>query len=398
MRAVLFLLFPTLLVTPAAAQSPPAGFAEAWARVARAYDALLEREQIGGSSLAFFQNGRELAFETRGLADEASGRPVDRNTIFHWASITKTFTAIALLQLRDRGLLGLDDPIVDHVPELKKVYSEDGAVERVTLRHLLSHSGGFRSATWPWGGDEPWHPFEPTEWAQLVAMFPYTRVEFEPGSRWQYSNPGLVFLGRVIETTSGEDYEAFMVKRVLRPLGMERSYFDLTPPDLLPDRSNNYFVRDGERLANGLDFDTGITVSNGGLNAPIPDMARYLAFLAGTPPDERAAGVLPRETLLEMWRPQIRIGEEDALEQSMGLGFFLPTVDGHTYVGHTGTQLGFLSFFYLDPETGAAAIAVFNTDGRGATPRPSADRARRELREHLFREIFPLFRDGPAGR
>ncbi|MCA9737902.1 MAG: beta-lactamase family protein [Gemmatimonadetes bacterium] len=378
------------------AQQAPRGFEAAWDAVVRDYADRLEREGIVGSSLAFYQDGQELAFETRGFADVESGRAVDRETIYHWASITKTFTSIALMQLRDRGLLDLDDPILDYVPELRAVH---GPIERVTLRHLMSHSAGFRSGTWPWGGDQPWHPYEPTEWSQLVAMFPYTELEFEPGSRWQYSNPGIIFLGRVIETLTGEDYETYMEKNVLRPLGMRSAYFDRTPYHLLAHRSNNYFIEAGTRTANGVDFDTGITVSNGGLNAPIPDMARYLAFLVGAAPDATAEAVLARSSLEEMWREQIRIGEEDGIEQAMGLGYFLPSFQGHGYVGHTGSQLGFLSFFYLDPATGAATIAVFNTDGRGAEPRAHTRQVLQEVRADLFGRIFPLFReDGQARR
>ncbi len=84
----------------------------------------------------------------------------------------------------------------------------------------MTHSAGFRGATWPWGGDKPWHPFEPTSWSQLVAMFPYTEVEFQPGSRHSYSNPGIIFLGIIIERLTGDDYEVYIDKNVLKPLEM----------------------------------------------------------------------------------------------------------------------------------------------------------------------------------
>ena len=77
-----------------------------------------------------------------------------------------------------------------------------GDMSQVRIRHLMSHSAGFRAATWPWGGDQPWHPFEPTKWEQLVAMMPYTNLEFAPGSKYSYSNPGVIFLGRWIGFTT----------------------------------------------------------------------------------------------------------------------------------------------------------------------------------------------------
>ncbi len=95
-------------------------------------------------------------------------------------------------------------------------------MEEITIRHLLSHSSGFRGSTWPWGGGEAWHPHEPTRWEQLVAMMPYTEILFPPGSRYAYSNPGIVFLGQVIERLSGEEWEVYVEKNILRPLGMHR--------------------------------------------------------------------------------------------------------------------------------------------------------------------------------
>ena len=171
----------------------------------------------------------------------------------------------------------------------------------------MSHSAGFRAATWPWGGDQPWHPFEPTTWAQVVAMMPYTDVQFAPGTKYSYSNPGVIFLGRIIERLSGDDYEVYITKNVLMPLGMHSTFFDRAPYYLLPHRSHSYFRTDEGINEARFDFDTGITVSNGGLNSPFDDMAKYLAFLLGN--EARKAEydvVLKRSSLEEMWTPQIR--------------------------------------------------------------------------------------------
>lgn len=295
------------------------------------------------------------------------------------------------MQLRDRGRLTLDDTVVHYLPELRRVHNPFGSMEAITIRHLLSHSAGFRNPTWPWGGDEPWHEFEPTEWSQLVAMMPYTEILFEPGSRYSYSNPGVIFLGRIIEQLSGDDFEVYIDKNILKPLGMHRSYFDITPYHLLPFRSNNYTVRNGSPVANGLDFDTGITAANGGLNAPFTDMARYLAFLSGSLDSSVANVVLKRSTLEEMWQPVVPVSEDgyggDVREAggwapSMGLGFFVLEKDGRRVVGHTGDQKSFRLFYYLEPERKAAVIAAFNTVGR---PAPDTDRLLSQLRERLLR-------------
>ena len=377
----------------AAAQTPP-GFDRAWRGVADEFHAALAREGVVGGSLWFVRGDSVLAREFHGAADAESGRKVDPNTIFHWASITKTLTGIAIMQLRDRGRLSLDDPIVQYVPELMAVHNPHGPMTAITIRQLMSHSAGFRDPTWPWGGDKPWHPFEPTEWAQLVAMLPYTEVLFPPGSRYRYSNPGIIFLGRVIEKLSGDDYEVYIDKNILKPLGMTHSYYDLTPYHLLADRSNNYEVREGTRITNGLDFDTGITTSNGGLNAPITDMAKYFAFLLGKGPG--ASGpvpVLKRASLEEMWRPVLPTGAEESPGDSVTLSFFVKREAGLRLIGHTGSQRGFRAFFYLHPETGTAVIAATNTAAVNERPGTHPDIAaiRAAIVARLAKEVWPLF-------
>lgn len=381
----------SLLAFPSPADGQHPGFEDRWAEVGELWRTRIADEGVVGSSLAFMADGEVLAFETHGMADEASGRAVTEETIYHWASITKTFTGIAVLQLRDRGLLRLDDRIVDYVPELTQVHDPKGYLERITVRHLLSHSAGFRASTFPWGGQEDWHPHEPTSWSQIVAMLPYTTLQFAPGERFSYSNPGIVFLGQVIERVTGDDWEVYVDKNILKPLGMTRSYFDVTPYHLLAHRSNNYVVSRGVRDAQGLDFDTGITVSNGGLNAPVPDMARYLAFLTGSvEPGSDQASVLERSSLEEMWELQVPFAEGGG---GLGLTYFLLDHEGRRYVGHTGGQKAFISFFYLDPATGAAAIAAFNTLGTDEDPRPDTRQILADVRTALFDRVFPLFQE-----
>ncbi len=348
-----------------------------------------------GASVMFVQNGDVIAREHFGMADIESHRAVDEHTIFHWGSITKTLTGIAIMQLRDRGLLSLDDPITEDVPELRHGHNPFGAMDDITLRHLLSHSAGFRAPTWPWGGSEAWHPHEPTRWEQVVAMFPYTEILFEPGSRYSYSNPGIVFLGQVIERLTGDDWEVYVDKNILNPLKMYRSYFDHTPYHLLRHRSNNYYVRDEIPQANGLDFDTGITVSNGGLNAPLTDMALYMGFLLGASDhDERYEGVLKRSSLDEMWVGEVAVSDDGRRRQAIGLAFFILEQDGATYVGHTGSQKAFLSFFYIHPPTGTAAVLALNSVGRSedGPARPNARALLNLLTDRLLTDIFPLFR------
>jgi len=338
-----------------AAQAP-----DAWSRVAATFASRVRETGIVGASLLVVKDGAVAHQAVAGLQDRATARPVDADTIFHWASITKTFTGVAIMQLRDRGLLSLDDPVVKHVPELRDVHNPFGDIAQVTVRHLMSHSGGFRAGTWPWGGDKPWHPFEPTRWAQLVAMLPYTDIQFRPGTAYSYSNPGVVFLGRTIEQLSGEDYEVYVAKHILMPLGMTRTFFDRAPRHLLAHRSHSYAGAADALREQPFDFDSGITVSNGGLNAPLGDMAKYLAFLI-----DGNDSVLERSSLLDMAMPQVRAKDGEGgsgADVQAGLSCFIERHDGVELVGHSGDQAGFISHLYVHRPSRSGYVVSFNTN------------------------------------
>lgn len=334
--------------------------ADPWSGVAALFTQRLQQTGIVGGSVTFVQDGHVAHEAVAGFQDQATRRPVDRDTIFHWASITKTFTGIAIMQLRDRGFFSLDDPVVKYVPELREVHNPFGDISQVTIRHLMSHSGGFRAGTWPWGGDQPWHPFEPTRWAQLVAMMPYTELQFRPGTKYSYSNPGVIFLGRIIELFSGDDYEVYIAKNILMPLGMTRTFFDRAPRHLLDHRSHSYTADDdGAVHEQPFDFDSGITVSNGGLNAPLGDMATYLAFLI-----DGHDTILKQSSLLEMASPQVRAadGEGGSGEDvQAGLSCFIERHGQVELVGHSGDQNGFISHLYVHRPSRSGYIASFNT-------------------------------------
>jgi CubicO group peptidase (beta-lactamase class C family) len=315
------LLWPALVVALAAAAPPSQSHDAGWRRVADLYRQRVRDAGIVGTALMFVRGPEVVYSAFEGYQVAHNSRRVDESTIFHWASITKTLTGVAIMQLRDRGLLTLDDPAVKYVPELRQVHNPYGDISQVTIRQLMSHSAGFRAATWPWGGDKAWEPFEPTRWEQVVAMFPYTEIMFPPGSRYSYSNPGVIFLGRIIELLSGDDYEIYVTKNIFMPLGMTRSFFDRAPRHLIDFRSHSFRRDDGGIEEQRFDFDTGITVSNGGLNAPPADMVKWLAFLI-----EGNETILNSSSLDEMFTRQIgaRDGEGGSGDDvSAGLSCFM---------------------------------------------------------------------------
>jgi CubicO group peptidase (beta-lactamase class C family) len=363
-----------LLPCLAEARPPMAPSPAKWSAYSQSFDALAAADGIVGAGIVLVKDGRLIAHHEFGYADLEHGVPTSLQSIYHYGSITKTLTAIAVMQLRDRKKLTLDDRITTYVPELRQVHDPFGSMDAITLRMLLSHSAGFQDPTWPYKQGKPWEPFEPTTWNQLVAMMPYQEVSFPPGSRYSYSNPGFIYLARVIEQLSGDPWEVYVQKNIFAPLGMTRSYFAATPYYLAADRSHNYTRqrdKNGKEVTvdNGADFDPGITMPNGGWNAPLTDLVSYLAFLTesshGDPAlQHRYDTVLAHATLTEMWKPLYPTTQDgsEVDEDSVGLSFFCVRRGHTTFVGHTGNQAGFRAFMFLNPDTGAAVAAAFNTD------------------------------------
>ena len=380
------------------------------------FTALLRQHGVVGGGFALVRAQGAPAEFWFGEARRDPSRTADADTAYNWASITKTMTAIAILQLRDRGMLSLDDPAVRYVPELRQVHDDFGPVDGITLRHLLTHSAGFRNPTWPWDCDDQtscdWQPFEPTRFAQVVAMLPYTHVAYRPGTRWSYSNLGYVFLGQVIERLSGDDFEVYIDKNILKPLGMHSSYFDRAPYFLEPHVAASY-LRQGEKLTQQpFNFDTGITTSNSGLKAPISDMEKYLRFLIGDPRNPVFDLVLKRSSLEEAWigelpivapgeKPTAYTGGPHGSQARMGLGFFVVQLEGHRYVYHDGDQGGFSADMFVDPGRGCASVLAVNTTDTGGPPsaaelRPQSNTEpdpdtdlRTVLREELVDHVLP---------
>jgi CubicO group peptidase (beta-lactamase class C family) len=403
-----------LFAAPSQSQAPESG--TSLKAFSPQFESALRQHGIVGGGFALVRGQGQEQTLAVGEARRDTHQRIDAVTTYNWASITKTMTAIAILQLRDRGKLSLDDPAVRYVPELREVHDQFGAIDTITIRHLLTHSAGFRNPTWPWDCDDPsncdWQPFEPTRWSQVAAMLPYTHIAFAPGTRWSYSNLGYVFLGQIIERISGDDFEVYIDKNILKPLGMSSSYFDVAPYFLESHVSASYLRAGAKLTPQPLNFDTGITTSNSGLKAPITDMAKYLRFLIGDPANPLYEIVLKRSSLNEAWTgmlPATETGQAataytsgpHVTQPKMGLGFFVVETGGHRYVYHDGDQGGFSSELLIDPANHCASILAVNTTDTGAPPpttelhpqsntEPDAQTdLRQTLRTVLIEQIFP---------
>ncbi len=363
------LIFFELFLTTMNAQNIPknAGFDETYKKFKTFYEQELKQSGIVGSSFVFLRDSKILAREYYGAANLEKKQTVNENTIYHWASNTKPLTGIAIMQLRDRGLLKLDDPIVKYLPELETVHNPFGEMRQITIRQLMNHSAGFRNSTFPYKNGKDWQPFEPQKYSQVEAMLPFTEILFKPGSRYSYSNLGIVFLGQIIERITLDDYEVYVDKNILKPLEMYQSYFDATPYHLLKYRSHSYYIENGKRTTGRFDANSGITVSNSGLNSPLPDMIKYLNFLiSDTSKKEIYDGVLKRSSLEEMFQPTIAApldaNGNPGFTTDIGLIFFIDKREDEIYHGHGGDQNGFISYIEFNQKKRTASVLVFNTN------------------------------------
>ena len=388
------------------------------------FRAQLTRHGVVGGGLAVIHAGAPPTEFIFGEARRENHQPVDADTAYNWASITKTMTAIAILQLRDRGLLSLDDPAVRYVPELRQVHDQFGPVDRITIRDLLTHSAGFRNPTWPWDCDDAkncdWQPFEPTKWAQVAAMLPYTHVAFAPGTQWSYSNLGYVFLGQIIERLSGDDFEVYVTKNILMPLGMTHSYFDRSPYFLEHDVSASY-LRSGSTLTpqpfNFRYRHYHFQQRPQGAHSPTWKSTRAFLSAMGQIPytTQCSSAPLSRKrgpACCRRWNRESRrqpiLPAPRGSRPMMGLGFFIVTANGHRYIFHDGDQGGFSSELLIDPEGGSASILAVNTTDTGAPadasshpisntePDPQTD-LRLALRNEMIGTVFPALGTGSSG-
>lgn len=393
MRSFAWTVALLLAVVAAPAVARPRAAPATFAPAVDQYERDADKEGVVGGSVALIDRRGLIAERDHGFRDVTANLHVDPDTIWHWASVTKVFTAIAAMQLVERGELSLDDPVVKYVPEFGRVHDPFGPVSRITIRHLLTHSAGLRGATWPWNADgeaaaSDWQRHEPQNWSQIAAMMPYTGIEFEPGTKASYSNLGLSVLGRVVEVITNDTIGVRIDKEILKPLGMTRSYFNATPWLLRPERSHNYVVQGGQRTDLGAEVDTGATIANGGLNGPMSDMARFVAFLLGAPD---IYPVLKRETLESMLKPQLLFEKDERRSVWIGLGFFVVEereAGGgvHRYFGHSGFQQGHRTSLYLSQDGTGAFVFAANTATRGGNPSPST------LRVRLVDQVFPAMR------
>ncbi len=294
-----------------------------------------------------------------------SGLPATPRTLCAIASITKSFTAIAIMQLAEQGKLSVDDPVDSHVPV--KISLGD---EPVRISHLMSHSSGLPALAYAEsmirgavGAGEHWLPVASYEDLITFMADAADWAVARPGERWFYLNEGYVLLGYVIERCSGLSYEEYVKTHILEPLGMTRSFFDKETVENDEDTATPYIVtHDGERKPSTYPY--GSITSDGGLVSNVADLARYVSMFLGSG-EYRGARVLSRESLGAMQAPQVLEGWEGPfgdLAYGYGLGI-TPDFLGHKLVGHSGSLLVATAYMGFIPEKHVGIALLANGTG-----------------------------------
>ena len=313
---------------------------------ARRLELVLAEEQVAGRipSLAAALT-RDGSLVWRGSRGGATGEPGMRPTDLQYriGSITKTMTAVLLLQLRDDGLLSLNTSLSAYLSELKGV----PAVGDRTLRELLAHDAGI--AAEPPG--EWWERTEGGSFDELVSGLASTASPFEPGATYHYSNLGYALLGEVVARTAGRSWWECLSERVLQPLGMTRTSYDPFDP-----HAQGYSVAPwAPLLTEEPAFDTGAMAPAGQVWSTVMDLATYADFLITGHRD-----VLPFETLEEMSTPQSGTSA-GGLTSGYGLGLRLLAGGSGLLVGHTGSMPGFQASLFVDRGRRAGAVVLANS-------------------------------------
>ena len=285
------------------------------------------------------------------------GERADTDTQYRMGSITKTFVAVAVMRLRDAGLLDLEDRFDDHVPGTR--------FGRATIAQLLSHGAGVQAETnGPW-----WERTPGGTWDELVASTVGQR--FAAGRRFHYTNVGYAALGELVARAHGADWFEVVRRDLLEPLGMTRTT-----------------TRPSGRAAQGLavhpfadvllaepEHDAGAMAPAGQLWTTVGDLARWAAFAGGDTGD-----VLSRDTLLEMFEPHVVSDEPGAAwVGAHGLGWQVWNVEGMRFAGHGGSMPGFLAGLRVNQETRDGVVVLMNSTAGAPAP--------------LARELLTAFAD-----
>lgn len=312
-----------------------------------------------GCALLVAKDGEVLLRKGYGMADLERGIPVKPEDHFVIASNTKQFTCLAILMLRDRGLLELDEPIERFFPDFPDYR------KRVTVRMLMSHTSGIREYFEDDCFRENEAALRTADTAAMVALAKgWDKLNFEPDTQWSYCNTAYVMLGEIVRQLSGKPFGRFLEEEIFAPLGMTGSvapdYMDRTDPK----QAVGYKEEGGAFLPQPYDMLL-VGYADGNISSNVDDLYQWHRFLY----ESEDETLVKRSTIQEMFRSHVL---KDGTPTHYGLGLFLGSVagkskpyPGHREVWHTGGTMGFISRISRFPDDGVSAMMLTNWDGDG---------------------------------
>ena len=312
----------------------------------------VKENRLPGAAVGIVHEDKLVWSKGIGFADLKKKRPADPKTLYRIASITKTFTAAAVMQLRDEGKLALDDPLVNYLPELAAARSTFTPIEGLTIRRLLSHESGLQSE--PPDADFSLVLYESEAVANLARAADIS-LTVPPNTQWKYSNLGYQLLGELVARVSGMTYARYIRSRILTPLKMASTALDPLPQRLRARKAVGYEPR---FLSDELDPappDPGVFQAEGGLWSCVEDLARWLSCQFDPEP------VLSELTAAEMHKPRYLVDPE--WTRAWAIGWYARRQDDLVWIMHSGGHYGFITNACFDPKEKVGAIALLNGFG-----------------------------------
>jgi CubicO group peptidase (beta-lactamase class C family) len=362
MKRVLMLTLTLLWVTLQVNANPPAGRAGVPARTLRALDAHFQQVQkdweLPGMAVGIVYNGQLIFSKGYGVKETGKAESPDANTLFAIASNTKAFTAVLMGMLVQDGLLSWDDNVKDHLPYFE--IFDPWVSSQVTLRDLLCHRVGLGT----FSGDVIWYKSAKTS-KEIIKRLRHLPQVFDFRAGYGYSNLMYIVAGEVIEQVTGKSWEENVRKRILEPLGMNRTIVKLKDLEFKGNYASPHArINNQNMVIDWVDWEE--VAATGGLISSINDMARWMQF-------NMNMGVWNGDTLLSrrnlnlIWTPHnsfpvdhTRINDFNRHFSGYGLGWGLGDYHGRLVVGHTGGYDGMISEVRMLPKEGIGVIVLTN--------------------------------------
>jgi serine beta-lactamase-like protein LACTB len=336
---------------PALPPSLAAAIAEVDALAAEAY----KKDGIGGLTVGVVAGPTLVWTTSYGFADMEAKRSASADTIYRIGSITKQFTALMLLQLTEQGTVQLTDPVEKYVPEINAVPKFRADAPAITLVQLATMTSGLSRE--PGRGDHSVGPLNAWE-QKVLTWLPRTTYAHEPGTRYLYSNIGYATLGLALGRAAGRPFTEYVQERIVRPLGMTHTAFELTPA-MRPHVARGYTFPGGATAdwaeADGELNGRGYRVPNGALMSNVKDLAKFVAFELGEGP-----WIVKKETQQDNFS---RVYSSNGrLDSGYGVGFQLTRRGTLVALGHGGSTAGFRASALVDRASKTGVIVLRNAD------------------------------------